>query len=64
MCKGTWRHKNCLDMDLVVLKIPYHGSEYYKLRVLYQNRHNGILYNYNPETIKIYKKDFKNWSWV
>lgn len=64
MTRGTWRHKSCLDMDLVVQKIQWRGPRYIKLRVLYLNRHNGYFFDHTPETIKINYKDYKNWSKV
>lgn len=62
MTKGIWRHKNCFDMDLVIVKITYPGSRYIKAKVIYINRHNGDIFG--RETIKIQRKHFKDWTYV
>lgn len=64
MHRGTWRHRSCLDMDLVVLNVAYLDPEIIKLKVLYQNRHNGYFFDSEHEVIKLKVKDLKNWSKV
>lgn len=58
----TYRHKNCLDIDIYVSKITYRGPNYWKLRVFYV--HQRLGYIIEKETVKINKKDFKNWKEV
>lgn len=59
---GIYSHRNCLDVVFDIKKIIYRHFDYFKVKVVYINRKNGIIYNYQPETVKIYKKDLWKWS--
>jgi hypothetical protein len=55
-----YRHRNCLDIDIVVLNRQYQGREYFKLKVKYvAQRNEDFIFEY--DTIRIYRKDFKHW---
>jgi len=56
----TIRHVNCLDVDLYIHKIQYRGPDYWKVRVSYILQRNGGFLG--MDTVRIKKKDFKNWS--
>lgn len=62
--QSKWRHLSCIDIDIYIQKISYVGKDYIKLKVNYINRHNDIVYNYQPELVKIYKKDLYLWKEV
>lgn len=56
------RHKNCLDIDVEIVKITYSGSNYIKVKVRYLDRVNGFYYNTKPQVVKIYRKNFGDWN--
>lgn len=64
----VWRHRNCTEIDIEVIKVTYRNPEYIKLKVRYLNRRSFLeknrLINNRPETVRIFKKDFKNWSLI
>lgn len=61
----VWRHKACLDMDLIIMSVPYKGLKYFKVKVLYGDRHHGNrLYDNRVETVKIYRKEFPKWELI
>lgn len=59
-----WRHRNCIDIDIIVQKVTYQGLKYFKVKVLYFNRHYKDIIFSKPDTVKINREDFNNWSLV
>ena len=59
-----WRHRNCLDIDIIIQKVIYRDIDRMKLKVLYWNRHGGYLILPKADNIEIKTQDFKNWSLV
>jgi hypothetical protein len=59
-----YRHKNCKDMDIWVKKLQYAGLEYIKVRIYYISQRTRDLFWETPETVKILRKDLKNWKRV
>jgi hypothetical protein len=59
---GYYKHRNCLDMAIYVLKVQYRGPHYTKLRVLYVEAKSSRLYHETKETVKIFSKDSCNWT--
>jgi hypothetical protein len=59
----TYRHKSCLDMDMVVVKISHVDDRRTKMRVLYVNRRGGF-YSTEPETVKVWCERYDDWRQV
>jgi hypothetical protein len=59
-----WRHRNCLDIDILVLKIQFQHSDYVMAKVKYWNRHYKVFSWADPETVKILRSDFSKWTLV
>jgi len=57
-----WRHKNCLDIDLIIVAVTYAGPSLTRAKVLYWQRHMGALMTTTTETVTIKRKDFGNWQ--
>lgn len=65
MTQGMWRHPNCLDVDVYIVKVQYPGKECLIAKALYWNRNYKIFHNLgSSETIIIKNSDLKNWSKV
>lgn len=60
----VYRHKRCLDMDIMVTKIQYRGPTYFKAKVLFINRHNGNLLWESAVTVKIERSELRNWEHI
>jgi hypothetical protein len=57
----TYRHRNCLDVDMHVQKVKYKGVRVWKLKVIWVLR-NGVVLEQDKVSVK--KKDFENWTKV
>jgi hypothetical protein len=66
MGTGHWRHCSCLDMDIEIERIRYVSVNYVVVNVAYLNRNwqNGNFLIMREKNVKIYKKDWTNWSRV
>jgi hypothetical protein len=61
---SRYRHRDCLDVDIVVTyihKVGYYGSD---IDVLYYNRNYNDLAQGGTEQVFIKKEDYPNWSLV
>lgn len=58
-----YKHENCLDMNMYIIKRTYVGSTYAKYRVLYTDD-SGAPYAGGSEIVKVYNKDLKKWRFV
>jgi hypothetical protein len=62
-CNGArYRHRNCLDIDIEVVKVMYRDSNRIKLKVIYVRQSDGASYGFPPERVEIKRKDYCNWS--
>jgi len=59
---ARYRHRNCLDIDIEVIKVMFRDSKRVKLKVQYINQRSGLSLGFSPERVEIKKEDFKNWS--
>lgn len=60
--RGTYRHKNCLGIDIYVHKIIDIEPDSWIVRVSYiDERSKGY---YGTETVKIVKSQFNNWVFI
>lgn len=66
MTVGRWRHRSCLDIDLEIERVRYVCSDYMIINVAYLNRNwqNGEFLIIRQKNVKIYRKDWTNWSRV
>jgi hypothetical protein len=64
MRPGVWRHPNCLDMDLEVIRVTYPGPKYLKVKVNYLSRDGGYRFNNGSEIVKIQRKDLGRWKFM
>ena len=63
MRKGkTYRHRNCIDMDMWIIKIQYLGPRYMKLKICWVNRFNPNILH--PDHVTVQLKDMCNWAEV
>ena len=59
---AIYRHKNCLDMDVYVVKVQFDGSSQTQFRCWLIDRNENVLEtNYDTQ---ILKKDFHLWKRV
>lgn len=58
------RHRDTLDVDVIILNVQYETNEYVKLKILYYNRTHKELITRTPEIVKIKTKDKHKWSLV
>ena len=59
---AVYRHRNCLDVDILVLKVQYTGPKYTRLRIMYFYR-NGTSLNIG-DNVKIETAQYLNWRRV
>lgn len=59
----VYKHENCLDMHVFVLKRQYTSPDYAKYKVAYVDS-KFRLYHGGTETVKIYHKDLEKWKYV
>jgi hypothetical protein len=59
----TYRHMNCLDVDMYVSKVVFVGLYYYKIKVIWLDRNNPDL-NYGMDRVRLMRKDVNKWSEV
>lgn len=58
-----YRHKNCLDMDMLVVNVNFIGKVYITVEVMYLSQHNpSLLYYPESETIRLYNRNLKDWK--
>ena len=58
-----YKHKNCLDMHIDVLRVQYVAPTYIKVRVQYTDP-KGRPYPVDLQTIKIQTVDLPKWRFV
>lgn len=58
-----YKHENCLDMNIYVVKRKYVGPTYSKYLVFYVDD-KGEIYAGGSEIVTIYHKDLKKWKFV
>lgn len=58
----TYKHINCLDVGVYVTAIPYRDDKQLKLKVVWVNVKNGIVYG--PEKIVIKREDVPKWTGI
>lgn len=58
----TYRHINCLDIDVDCLKVTYVGVNYIKAKLRLFHRRNLAVYE--TGMFKIQRKDLKKWKIV
>lgn len=58
-----YRHSNCLDVDIRVIKRQFVGELYTKLKVDWVDRNHTGHYQLG-ESIKILKKDYSKWKCI
>lgn len=58
---GIYRHKRCLDMDVMITRILDFTDTWVEVEVLYllQRDHDMVL---DKDTVKIHKKEYHNWK--
>lgn len=61
---GTYRHISCLDVDMHVLAIKYIGERYFKLKVVWVNRHSPHILIEQPGQVKLMFSDLPKWKEV
>lgn len=59
-----FRHRNCLDIDIIVKDILSENEEFISLKVWYWNRNYNSLATIKIDKVTVKKKDFKNWSQI
>jgi hypothetical protein len=59
---NLYRHRNCIDVDIYIVKIVHIGKDSFKAKVRYWNRHGN--YVIETDQVVIQKKDLPNWKWV
>lgn len=60
--KGAYyRHRNCLDADMYILKVRYAGPKYSILKVNFVSRNREVCFQYNLP-VKVLHREHKNWS--
>lgn len=64
----AWRHRNTTEIDVVFWKVTYRGTNYIRAKVLYLNRQAFLPENHlidtEVQTVRVLRKDFKNWSLI
>lgn len=55
----TYRHRNCTEVDMHVVRLLYFNSDWFRLEVAWVNRHNPLICI--PDTVRIWRKDLGNW---
>ncbi len=56
----TYRHQNCLDVDMYVVRVLWFTEDYFKLDVIWVNRKNPEILN--PDRVVLHRKDLGNWE--
>lgn len=54
-----YKHVECMDLEMLVLKIQFRGPKYLKARIEWFVRGKSLLMK---QTIKISNGDLKNWK--
>lgn len=57
-----YRHPRCLDVDFFIVKVQYESPTYIKVKIKYWHRTLKEFIFPDPETVKIQKKDWPNWT--
>ena len=58
------RHKNCLDLDIVIADVITKSLTYVDLDVWWWNRNYDVVVNSRTETIRINIEDYPNWTLI
>lgn len=58
-----YRHQNCLDLDIKILKREFEGNGYTKLKVAWINRQRTIVAQ-DVDYVAVEAADYDKWSWV
>lgn len=60
---ASYRNKAVdLDFHITVVKVPYRGPKYTKLKVLYWNRYYKGYILPSPELVRVLREHDKNWE--
>jgi len=54
-----YKHKNCLDLIIEVIKVQYADARRIKLKIYYTD--GKTRYHPNPQVIEIARSQVKNW---
>lgn len=55
-----YRHRNCIDLDMHVVRILWMSATYFKLDVVWVNRFSPNILN--PDRVVLQIKDLPNWT--
>ena len=58
---ARYRHMNCIDIDIEVVKVMYRDSKRVKLKVKFLLQHNRYNLGLPDQRVEIKKED--NWKW-
>lgn len=53
-----------MDVDLLIMSVQFKCKNYVKVKIRYAARGKDYFYDKGPSSVKIYQKDFYNWSLV
>lgn len=59
---ALYRHRSCLDIDILIANICFVGPKYAVVKVFYILQRNEGILNPEPQTVRIQKKDWPNWT--
>lgn len=59
----TYRHRNCIDVDMHIVRILWFTEDYFKLEVVWVNRHHPEVL-IPDKIVRLNRKDLHNWSVV
>ncbi len=57
-----FRHRNCLDTDIIVSKVVSQDTNSTYLEIYYYNRHYRAIILPKTEVVEIEQSQFANWS--
>ncbi len=58
-----YRHSNCLDLDIKVLKREFESDNYSKLKVAWINKQRTIVAQ-DVDYVVVKASDYSKWKWV
>ncbi len=60
---GRYRHRNSLDLDILVKAIAYTGPKYTKMKVLFINRTSSdLVISHAPSVVAVQHEHLQNWA--